>query len=238
MKLDRVTFTGADESVNPQDLIALSQKYPWIEWGILFSINQGGPRFPGLRWIKHLLSLATNKYPDMKLSAHLCGKWVRDLVKDGSGTWWSLLPNHLRERFQRVQLNFHGHWHEPHVLFIDLIEKRLMKEEFILQCDGTNDVTAQKFAELKTAVPLFDTSGGAGVLPKEWPTAFSGVYCGYAGGLGPDSMQAELGRIAEAASDERFWIDMERKVRSEDDEKFDLAKVQAVLDIVAPFVTL
>jgi phosphoribosylanthranilate isomerase len=106
--------------------------------------------------------------------------------------------------------------------------------DFIYQCDGVND---RWIRELEFGSPLFDTSGGAGVLPNRWPGAWPGRYCGYAGGLGPDNVVEQLTRIRIAANEgERFWIDMERRVRSDDDEQFDLDKVRTVLEAVKPLV--
>lgn len=87
------------------------------------------------------------------------------------------------------------------------------------------------------AVPLFDTSGGAGIVPRVWPIPLASIpYHGYAGGLGPETLERELERIAEAAGDTRVWIDMERRVRSEDDERLDLDKVRRVLALCEPLV--
>ncbi len=47
MKIDKVTLTGADDSVRPAELVEISQQYPLVEWGILFSKSQQGTaRFP------------------------------------------------------------------------------------------------------------------------------------------------------------------------------------------------
>ena len=63
------------------------------------------------------------------------------------------------------------------------------------------------------------------------------ILHGYAGGLGPDNIESELQRIAAAAGDAPFWIDMETRVRSDNDEQFDLNKVRRCLEITAPLVS-
>ena len=241
MILDRVTLTGADDSVDVKELIPLSRDYPFAEWGILFSGRRlGMPRYPSRAWLAELERLMWQV--PMRLSAHLCGRWVRDLVTGGKFTW---KDEHAMEEkhFQRVQLNFHGEFHRrcmafEQILMTDapLCESSSGGRQFILQCDGVNDPAAKDWANIADAVPLFDQSGGAGIVPGEWPKAWPGVYCGYAGGLGPDNLAEQLPRIELAAGDERVWIDMERKVRSEDDCKFDLEKVRRVLDTVRPWV--
>jgi hypothetical protein len=139
------------------------------------------------------------------------------------------IPTHL---FQRIQLNFHGQFHRYHERFFDLAMED--GRTFILQCDGVNDSGARHLIEKGEGriVPLFDSSGGAGALPPTWPTAWPGIVCGYAGGLGPDSIDEQLPRIRAASNGERFWIDMERRVRSQDDSVFALAKVETVLKAV------
>lgn len=233
MKLDRVTITGADDSIDPESLAALSIEYPFAEWGILFSRSrEGSPRYPTLEWLFRLEGVA--KRGPLKLSAHLCGGLVRAVVLAG------MLPHReldfLWPHLERVQLNFHGEYHRACPEFTDLLRKHADKS-WILQHDGVNDGLIMAFMAHSDArvYPLFDTSGGAGRLPKEWPKPIWN-YCGYAGGLGPDNLEHELGRIREAAGDARIWIDMETKVRSDDDQKFDLGKVEQCLKIAAPHV--
>lgn len=75
---------------------------------------------------------------------------------------------------------------------------------------------------------LFDLSHGAGLLPAEWPSGFPGRYCGYAGGLSPVNVAAQLDRVAEVAGGP-FWVDAETHLRSGDDQVFDLARVESFL---------
>ncbi len=224
--LDCVTFTGADDSVDPADLAAISAEYPGVEWGILFSKRQGRARFPSEQWIDRLQESAP---VGMKLSAHLCGGWVREFVIDGRFTWndrdWRLM-------FDRVQLNFHAEPHGALRGFDDALDAGAWFRPFIMQCDGVHDdvVRGQAARRPGMVLPLFDVSGGAGQLPPSWPAAWPGVRCGYAGGLGPDNIVEQLTRITAAVGDAPFWIDMERRVRSDDDQQFDLGKVRSVLE--------
>lgn len=238
MNLDRVTVTGADDSVDPNDLAALSKRFPFVEWGILLSRSQeGNHRFPTLNWILHLNRVrgaCASMGAPLKLSGHLCGQWVRALCR-GSRRFEAERPA-LRSLFQRVQLNFHAQEHDVAPdLFVEVLQM-WEREEYIFQVDGVNNHalgTARNAGV--NAVPLFDKSGGAGVEPGEWPAPF-GSYCGYAGGLHPDILREQLGRIALAAGDSRVWIDVETHVRSADDRQFDLAKVEKFLTVAEPWV--
>lgn len=86
------------------------------------------------------------------------------------------------------------------------------------------------------AVPLFDVSGGTGIVPDQWPPAIDGLYCGYAGGLGPETITRGIERISAAAPGQTIWIDMETRVRSNADSVFDLDKVKQCLELSLPCV--
>lgn len=104
-----------------------------------------------------------------------------------------------------------------------------LEKEFIFQWDGVNDhLTYASFAAGLKVAALFDTSGGAGQLPLSWPKPIAAFPCGYAGGLGPDNVAEQLRSIARVCQ-QPFWIDMERNVRSFDDQDLDLTAVRRVL---------
>lgn len=51
MKPNLISITGADDSVNPQDLLRLSVQHPQAEWAILyFPEKEGDPRNPSAQW--------------------------------------------------------------------------------------------------------------------------------------------------------------------------------------------
>lgn len=233
MKLEKVTITGADDSVQPRDLLHLSERFPFVEWGILFSTSrQGTPRYPSEKWIEELFTASPR---GLTLSAHLCGQWVRDLVLDAKRSWWDKYSEQT-VMFKRVQLNFHGQYHKASAKFEDVLHNSI-GQDYIFQHDGVNDDLVLAFAKgLPLRVyPLFDRSGGAGVLPEAWPAPIWS-YQGYAGGLGPENLAAEIAKIGEAAGESRIWIDMETRVRSDDDQILDLGKVSHCLNVAAPFI--
>ena len=85
------------------------------------------------------------------------------------------------------------------------------------------------------AFPLFDQSGGTGLLPGEWPKQPPNQYCGYAGGLSPDNLQQEMEKISKVATG-TIWIDAETLLRSENDKVFDLEKVRRFLEAAKPWI--
>jgi hypothetical protein len=251
MQLDRVTITGADDSIEVARLTELSEEFPFVEWGILYSIKQcGHSRFPSARWLD-CLKIAADCYPKMQFSLHLCGQIVRSLFSDPLSR--AYLPPERTSIFQRVQLNFHGDAHgttpeqrEQIAANLDQWSNEEPRKQFIFQADGTNDdllgdVFGTNFSPVFDGVVLFDCSHGAGVSPDSWPTPIymetdaDYTYHGYAGGLGPDNLKAELHRI-DAVANCRVWVDMETKIRSADDKQFDLSKVRQCLEICKPWM--
>lgn len=256
--IDRVTITGADESIKPHELISLTREFPFVEWGILASHNNtilsgGCNRYPSFKWIGLLQGLAVETGALPNLALHINGKWVRDLLIGNT----AFFPFEFLNGFNRVQLNFHA---EETPCIPQLFAARLKEigKEFIFQLDGASGnahLDSANENEVGKCYGLFDVSGGAGILPDKWPQPIYNdvhsngediqevwAYHGYAGGLGPDNLAEQIPLILAAAgetrhtSEGRIWIDMETRIRSNNDRLFDLGKVRRCLEIAAPFV--
>jgi hypothetical protein len=244
--LKQVTVTGADNSIDYHDLFELSIKYPFVEWGILLSKNsEGFNRFPTWDWIEGLI---TEKPPIVKLSGHLCGAWVRDIIK--GGTLFLDTHRELSYGFKRFQLNFHGELQtvtEPDKYIWALrYLTSIYIQKIIYQMDGVNNRLYSLARSLYgkqmglDAVALHDVSGGNGILPDKWPQPM-GDYCGYAGGLSPDNLADQLKLISERITNKDgsiypIWIDAETHLRSKNDKQFDLDKVVKFLEIAQPYM--
>ena len=232
----RVTITGADDSIPPEELLTLQKTFPFAEWGILVSRKRFGVnRFPSREWLNKLVKLKKDN-PKLSLACHLCGNYVVEFY-NGESDFISSELSDIWEIFDRVQLNTHGELHAWHSSALDVIREDSNKE-FIFQCDGIN--TGLFDAAVKEGLGnisgLFDLSHGAGVLPNHWPLPFSKIHCGYAGGLSPDNLAAQIQKIEEMVSSINIWIDMETHVRSGMDQVFDLKKVTRCLEISAPHI--
>lgn len=231
MNLRRVTITGADDSTSIPELVDLSLEYPWVEWGILVSKKQEGRfRFPGRHWIERLSNIAARN--TMRLSTHVCGAWTRNFLRGELA--WSELPSCVAVS-RRIQINTHAELHASTAgMWTNM--NSVPDKEFIFQWDGVNNHLAyaalggrlQSDATFPRVSVLFDTSGGAGVLPEGWPSPPVPLSAGYAGGLGPDNVVEQVEKI-ELVCKQPYWIDMERRVRAEDDSALDMEKVRVVL---------
>lgn len=228
MKIAFVTLTGADDETNISEMVSISEMYPFVEWGILFSQNKSAvPRYPSCGWVDDLLS---SSIPN--LAAHLCGKWVDDILKGK----FTFLDGFNGSRFSRFQLNL------SKGRLASLTDKetfhRAVGDRTVMV--GGNYATALLTGDFfgLNMHPLFDASGGKGIL-ADWNSPFfrdgEQMVCGYAGGLGPDNVVEELDKIAALVGDGTVWIDMESKIRTKD--RFDLDKCRKVLAAVQAWMS-
>ncbi len=222
MRLTKVTFTGVDERTDVKRLVRLQKKFPFVEFGVLLSYDwqENSNRFLDPLFLFFLRDKGLN------LSAHFCGQAAIDLAAGKKFKMEKLLGNNARI-FQRCQLNLNAER-----LFFEL--RRLAPipyiGEVIIQMH-TPELCKQFLAGQRPRFTsyLLDASCGAGIdTPIEIVTS-PGVHIGYAGGIGPDNVADKLRILLEYPSDEKFWIDMETRVRTED--WFDLDKVEQVLEI-------
>jgi hypothetical protein len=251
MKLKYVTLTGADNTTSPEKLVELSLKYPFVEWAILFSKSKAGHvRYPTEAWVDEMISITADQ-TDMNFSAHLCGKWVEDVI---AGQLTFLQKKEYNLRFNRLQLNMGKERLQSAIKNKTFIDTVMGADKQVILGGNYNHITVSgAFFDHTGLYPLFDASGGRGVEAKEWPKPLTytdydpsdsskdtqkTLFCGYAGGLGPDNVVAELDRIKAVAGDATIWIDMESRLRTVEGGKdiFDLEKCERVLQAAKPFV--
>lgn len=229
-----ITFTGIDERTDPDEINRLSSRYP-VEWGILFSkSNQGqANRYPPL----HVATRILERCEGAKFSAHICGRYSNQIMTARDVTDhvpWELtdLAEILMGYFDRTQINIaDGETlvHEKDV------RPQLAKNwaEIIGAAGGAIVQCRRDFPNDPSVAWLYDRSGGAGRLQVNWSAnaAGSSAFCGYAGGIGPETVRSVLDAIEQAhPADKPFWIDMEGNVRTND--WLDLNKCEAVLRAV------
>ena len=235
MILTTIAFTGADDRTSIRELAAISKQHPNVEWGILSSRRAlkylSMPLLPGLGWVDRFLDTQTTR------CLHLCGSLCRLFIA-GRDDFVRAFGAERLQRFHRIQLNFHDEDEQsldvPRVK--QLLEQHGLDQlEIIVPVSPENvrAVYAMKAAGLKITV-LFDESRGAGRSPAEWPRPLADIKCGYAGGLGPDNIREELGKISLVTPQHySTWVDMQRRVR--DGIDFDLNKIEACINESARF---
>ena len=237
MQLFSITLTGADNSIDPIELVKLSEQYPIIEWAILMSEkNAGDPRFPDKKWFDELQYAAAGTHKNtFRLSAHLCGSTMRNLFKTSSDPQKQFPSSSMLEPFGltletfislfgRVQLNFNGRregfkgqdyfdlikrWHQT--MTIPLITQDHLGNRGLTELLQFYQYTFQGPTHLHQV--LFDASGGRGKSPSHWPTPIAGALTGYAGGISPQNVIETLETLNQIVQRGYIWIDMESSLR-------------------------
>ena len=222
--LNRVTFTGVDDRTNIEDLVYLTNKYPFVEFGVLVSKNGSNSgeinRYPNLTILKRL------KNKGLNLSCHICGSIARQIVQKND---WSELEKLLGkdiEVFNRFQLNVSGiHKFSKDITFRE-------DKEFIIQLK--NDLSLYDYyKDLPNVFGFQDNSGGVGKFEDNWLD--SDRYFGYAGGLSVENVEKVIENLL-IVNNDNFWIDMETSVRTND--WFDTKKCEEVLKICETFYVI
>lgn len=202
-----VTLTGVDVQTD------LRQLPDACEIGVLYTETpEGRHRYPD--W-SDLLQI-TNRLAIMgyRVAVHVCGLQARRRLMAGDLEALALLAG----RFQ--------------------VNGTVTPDELATICDRYPDheiITQHKPGNgcLFSAPPrnhavLVDASGGRGLSPAGWIRPATSKPVGFAGGLGPDNIQRELPRIR-AVAVEPWWIDLEGKLRDEDDW-FDVRRANAFME--------
>lgn len=240
MNIYTITITGADDKVAPEQLEKLSNKFPFVEWGILLSPNRAGqPRYPSKDWIKWLLNWSDG----LRLSGHLCGKYTRDLLTDGKLTVANDHPE-LFGKLNRMQINF-PHISEPHPDFFHALQL-IYDKDVIFQLNSLKSILlfeeGRSNWNLFNAYPLHDRSGGKGMCEEDIEESARDRHIsdcrmnGYAGGISPENIREHIETLERVFPEPttKIWLDMENNVRT--DNEFDLGKVEACLEIAEEYI--
>lgn len=191
-----LALTGADERTPIADLIRFADA--GVEIGFLYTYSPDGRhRYPNLRWIIDAADALGGR-----CAIHVCGARAKTSFTHGM--------DYLRGRAKRFQIN-------GDVSRDDLIWacEFYPGQKIITQHTPKNSILV--FADfLENHEILVDASGGRGISPAEWKRPKTPKRVGFAGGLGPNNIAAELPKIATVAGDD-WWIDMGGKLRDSDD---------------------
>jgi hypothetical protein len=202
----KITLSGIDERVSTSDLNILSNH---AELAILYTHSPDGRnRYPSQGWIWSAMRSSPGRF-----ALHVCGARARD------GLHARILDD-LISLASRVQVN--GAVEPAELLQIcwrypdkKIITQHNIRNVWLLPVDAPNHEI------------LVDDSGGNGRLPEKWERPDTMKRVGFAGGLGPTTIQSELPKFISVAEVD-FWIDMEGQLRT--DDWFDVRKAQSVID--------
>ena len=223
MNINRVTITGPDDKTDLLELMEMSVEYPFVEWGILFSVAKAGTnRYPSLERINELTQIH-----GLKLSAHLCGWFSRSVVEKKQ---FSIIDN-LDPAFKRVQINYNFKYKAADLGAFIQYARETPNRAIIFQYNQSNKSTID--AMPKVALPsnihfLYDSSGGYGKEISNIGNIIGENYTGYAGGINPDNIAKICANITKLGNTADVWIDMETGARNTMDE-LDIDAVEELL---------
>lgn len=207
-----MTITGIDERTKLTDVVRLAEQYPWLEIGMLYTVTpEGRNRYPSWEWLTKAAEALSNR-----CALHVCGRAARDHLFGGGLT-------DVTKYTARIQVNGIVNVHD--VLGLCSI----YRSHTLITQDNTHNEKL-RFCDMENHALLMDGSGGRGISPTEWSQPATWKDVGFAGGLGPDNLTAELPKIAAVARGD-WWIDLESGLRDSNDW-FDVQRCMEVLDIM------
>ena len=214
--IEIITFTGIDENTELDRLRKTAKAWPFTEFAVLAGSQTGcAPRFPPRGWIDKWRAYATCH--GIRTAIHLCGRLARNAAADGNQA------AAICDGFSRVQVNLLPADRRRHAEALAGFQRRL-KRPLILQHDGPwSTAPALEHTGIEH---LFDRSGGRGQVGFEhWPAPTDRKRIGYAGGIGPENIHEAM-KLANRNPKARTWLDMESRVRKNDD--FDIETIETV----------
>lgn len=217
--MQRITLTGADERTLIQDLIHLVDHHPSVEIGLLYTATpEGRNRYPSIEWLE-----STARILKGRCAIHVCGGTARR----------QLIAGHLDQLTSyapRVQVNG--------VLTADEAQACASRVGTLITQHNAKNAHLVALG-LPNHALLIDGSGGQGISPETWEAPVTHKPVGFAGGMGPDNLAAELQRIGDSAK-RNAWVDMEGKLRtltpSGRQDWFDIEKARACAETFDAFV--
>lgn len=219
MKSPAITVTGADERTYIPDLVRLTRLSPRVEIGLLWTETpEGRKRYPNREWLERATDILGER-----CAIHVCGRGARAAALQRPG--WVC-------RAGRVQIN--GAVETPELFELCrpggyswiITQRRAGYPDLRNANPGHRDTP--RFSAATHAL-LMDASGGQGLSPAEWTRAHTWKPVGFAGGLGPDNLAVELPRIMAVARG-AWWIDMEGRLR-DDDDWFSIKRAEQAIEI-------
>lgn len=232
MKLKTVTFTGADNTTNPDRLAELSQEYPFVEWGFLLSMAKSGesPRYPSLPKLFDFSSVEGEK------AVHLCGWLARKAAGNVAFSYPLQTALTLLPGVNRIQINVGRTIHDFPYAVQNLSEQAMRAGvATILQSYSFTipEMEAAMTKDYPGVVFLHDNSGGK-AIDGDFQKPVNNDYVGFAGGITPENVEGNIHQVYDLGGDNDFWIDIESGVRTND--QLDLDKVVRVLEIAKGYV--
>lgn len=239
MRLNFITCSGANEMTSIPQLLSMLEEFPIAEIGVQVSEKKAAKGMMRYKWIQELHQETMHSQISINAALHVNRLWA-EAVGQGKmpaelTEFLQLSDNDGNPFFQRVQLNFKvGREQTPNVDKLDALIRQNDRHRFILSYNESNsDIIRELYLRGVKFDCLYDSSFGEGVMPQtRMAPAFVGIRQGYAGGITPNNVTTELGKIAREfelkPNGAAMYIDAEKGL-ADKDGNLDLAKMLAYL---------
>lgn len=142
--ISTVSICGVDDSILPEEMVEISAKYPFVEWGVHLC-SHTGPRsgYPSDEWLREL-QLHTDQ---LRIRGILHGRWERDML-DGKLSIKAERPD-IWDTIHRIQVDIRNG-------YTNLIEalQLIPDKEIVLYSDGYQEIMGMQL----NAFPLFSNT--------------------------------------------------------------------------------
>lgn len=238
MKLRYITCSDPREDTPIEDILRLSQIAPNVEIAVQAHHSKMSFDMPRRKWFETLLkeSLSMPTAPNLAVHVNLdwCDKFCQGILVPDLLDLFFLLREDGMPAIRRWQINIHG---SKTKLFktenIGKLMKNYPNREFIFQYGAYEYHRMQRLDKNAANFSLlYDTSGGAGKLTKNWRAPlFEEHPQGYAGGLSPENVSENLDKIAKVAGSRTdIWIDAEGKLKTPGTKTFDINRAKQYIN--------
>ncbi len=106
------TLTGVDQQTDLDALAHLSARFPWAEWGFLYSPSRAGKdsRYPVPAWIEHAIATLNARVASIRVALQACGGGVAELADGWVGDAAQMVYSfaHSAGICGRLQLNLNA----------------------------------------------------------------------------------------------------------------------------------
>jgi hypothetical protein len=227
IKFNFVTCSGTNEYTNIRELVELLKEFPAAEIAVQVSEKQSPAGGARIEWVHELAAYLRDQHLVINTALHINCKWVEEMCR---GIVVPELQNLIELRdiyglplFRRLQLNFKLGRDDVRPDCDDTLLQlqHRIDRRFILSCNESNERLIRQLYLIGLHFDvLYDSSFGTGIAPDERKAPmFANILQGYAGGITPDNVCTELGKIAQAvensASLGNIYIDAQKGLEDE-----------------------
>lgn len=239
MQLKCITCSGPNEHTNKDELLTLLEEFPLAEIAVQVSEKKCLKDMPRYQWIHNLQQMLMCERLIINAAIHVNLQWCNDFAQGKIAPDLMKILS-LRDYngdlfFKRVQLNFTiGITETPQPEMLYNVFRSLPQRRFIVPYNReTAEIVHDLYRMGAVFDCLYDESFGKGIVPAtREPAVFPDIVQGYAGGITPDNVEAELEKIVDAYARvpnvSEVFIDAHKGLENAE-KHFDIAKCRHYL---------